>query len=157
MVIAAYKYVPKPTATAFFFLTLSFFYGSTYVHLYCMTYTAAGYTYTYCTFTNCTDTVHTREDTVCISQMDRLQIKIINHSHFFTPSKMNSKFPRYTVTRNIEENQIIHKIFHVVSRFSRFIPCYIDYLQDSVLHMLCFQLFFFTTHTYKDIITRIIV
>ena len=54
--------------------------------------------------TNCTDTVHTREDTVCISQMDRLQIKIINHSHFFTPSKMNSKFPRYTVTRNIEEN-----------------------------------------------------
>ena len=95
---------PQTNSDGLFFLTLSFFYGSTYVHLYSMTYTAAGYTYTYCTFTNCTDTVHTREDTVCISQMDRLQIKIINHSHFFTPSKLNSKFSRYTVTRNIEEN-----------------------------------------------------
>ena len=158
MVIAALR--PPTNSDDLYLVSLSFFYGSPYVqydlygrwiHLHILyfykqsvqiLYTRVRILYVFCMYI--TDGQATNKNyksfTLFYTVQNEFQISAI-----------------YCITRNIEENQIIHKIFRVVSRFSRFIPCYIDYLQDSVLHMLCFQLFFLTTHTYKDIITRIIV
>ena len=39
-------------------------------------------------------------------------------------SKSNPNFR--DITRNVEENEILHEIFRVVSRFPRYISCYIS-------------------------------
>ena len=45
---------------------------------------------------------------------------------FFNPSILLKSNPNFRdITWNVEENMILHELFHVVSRFPRYISCYI--------------------------------
>ena len=52
-------------------------------------------------------------------------------SPFYTVQKVIKNFQ--DITRNVEEKKILHEIFRVVSRFPRYILCYIseNYIRDS--------------------------
>ena len=64
--------------------------------------------------------------TLSLSCIDRLQAFQLSHCqllwHIHCP-KSNPKFR--DITWNVEENEIQHEIFRVLSRFPRYILCYI--------------------------------